>query len=144
MLFCFSYNTARKLILFLFPFQLIGISISIATALATADGSDAKQRAKATTAKPTTTPKVVESGNAKAAAKTLVKPGTTAREAKTLKTSAAITNASDKRGKRTLFDFENAGYLYPEIASRRAGYENNGQAYYPQSGYYNGQEAIGE
>nr|XP_014102882.1 uncharacterized protein LOC106627298 [Bactrocera oleae] len=123
---------------------LIGISISIATALATADGSDAKQRAKATTAKPTTTPKVVESGNAKAAAKTLVKPGTTASEAKTLKTSAAITNASDKRGKRTLFDFENAGYLYPEIASRRAGYENNGQAYYPQSGYYNGQEAIAQ
>ncbi|XP_018796095.1 PREDICTED: putative mediator of RNA polymerase II transcription subunit 26 isoform X1 [Bactrocera latifrons] len=124
---------------------LIGISISIATALAAPDGPDAKQRAKATTtAKTTGTPKAVESGNAKTAAKTLAKPATVARESKALKTSTSTTNASDKRGKRTLYDFENAGYLYPEIASRRAGYENDGQAYYPQSGYYNGQDAIAQ
>ncbi|XP_011196571.2 uncharacterized protein LOC105221360 [Zeugodacus cucurbitae] len=126
---------------------LIGISISIASALATADGSDAKQRAKASTVKSTTNTKVAESENTKAATKTLAKPATIvkpAREAKVLKSSAGTTNTNDKRGKRTLYDFENAGFLYPEIASRRAGYENDGQAYYPQSGYYNGQSAIAQ
>lgn len=126
---------------------MIGFSISIATALAIADGPDAKQRAKATSTKAvksTTATKALESGNVKAAAKTIANPATAASEAKALKTLAATTNTNDKRGKRTLYDFENAGYLYPEIASRRAGYENDGQAYYPQSGYYNGQDAIGE
>ncbi|XP_050327339.1 uncharacterized protein LOC126757456 [Bactrocera neohumeralis] len=140
----FNNNSLKKLILTFCLLQLIGISISIATAPATADGPDVKQRAKATTAKTTATPKVVESANAKATAKTLAKPATTGRESKALKTTTSTTNASDKRGKRTLYDFENAGYLYPEIASRRAGYENDGQAYYPQNGYYNGQDAIAQ
>lgn len=133
-------------------FQLIGISISLATALATVDGSDAKVRAKATTVKPATTTKAAEGNKDKATTKTLAKPSTAetaARSAKVLKSPSAgnAATASDKRGKRTLYDFENAGYLYPEIASRRAGYENDGQAYYSQStqsGYYNGQNAIGE
>ncbi|XP_020799031.1 RNA polymerase II degradation factor 1 [Drosophila serrata] len=50
----------------------------------------------------------------------------------------------DNRGKRTLYDFGNPGYLYPEIASRRAGYVDNTASYYPQTGYYNGQNAIAQ
>ncbi|EDV36599.1 uncharacterized protein Dana_GF11866 [Drosophila ananassae] len=50
----------------------------------------------------------------------------------------------DNRGKRTLYDFGNAGYLYPEVASRRTGYVDNTAGYYPQTGFYNGQNAIGQ
>ncbi|XP_036330561.1 daxx-like protein [Rhagoletis pomonella] len=120
---------------------LIGISITLATA-----GTDSKSSKKATTVKPATALKSTGSENGKTATKPTAKTATTASTTrKTLKSSAGGTaDASDKRGKRTLYDFENAGYLYPEIASRRAGYENDGQSYYPQSGYYNGQDAIAQ
>lgn len=61
----------------------------------------------------------------------------TTRQSKALKTPAV---PGENRGKRTLYDFGNAGFLYPEVASRRAGFVDS---YYPQSGYYNGQQAIG-
>lgn len=63
--------------------------------------------------------------------------GSTTRQSKALKTPAV---PGENRGKRTLYDFGNAGFLYPEVASRRAGFVDS---YYPQSGYYNGQQAIG-
>lgn len=63
--------------------------------------------------------------------------GSTTRQSKALKTPVP----GENRGKRTLYDFGNAGYLYPEVASRRAGFVDS---YYPQAGYYNGQQAIGK
>lgn len=52
----------------------------------------------------------------------------------------------ENREKRTLYDFGNAGYLYPQIAARRAGYSplDARSVYSTQEGFYSGQNAIGK
>lgn len=67
-------------------------------------------------------------------------PSSTGRSAKTLKTS----KPGDNRGKRNLYEFGNPSFLYPQIAARRAGFGTESRsAYSSQSGYFNGQNAIG-
>ncbi|ALC41388.1 CG12964 [Drosophila busckii] len=93
---------------------------------------------------------------AAAATTTSSKPKTEASKQTTPTTVAASSTTSTKssrqskqlkpvpgenRDKRTLYDFGNAAYLYPQVASRRAGYVDN---YYPNTGYYNGQQAIAQ
>lgn len=79
-----------------------------------------------------------ETATSKKATPTTAAAATTTRQSKSVKVKPV---PGENRGKRTLYDFGNAGYLYPEVASRRAGYVDS---YYPQAGYYNGQQAIGE
>ncbi|KAH8400823.1 hypothetical protein KR009_001202, partial [Drosophila setifemur] len=123
-----------------FPFDLqlalmllaIGASASSSTTTTTAKPKT-EEKAKADVEKPTKQPS--SSASAAPSSKAPKSTGTT-RQSKALK-------PGENRGKRTLYDFGNAGYLYPEVASRRTGYVDNTASYYPQSGYYNGQNAIG-
>ncbi|XP_030381985.1 uncharacterized protein LOC115629596 [Scaptodrosophila lebanonensis] len=64
--------------------------------------------------------------------------------AATRQSKALKPTAGENRGKRTLYDFGNAGYLYRDVANRRAGYVDSGSSYYPQAGFYNGQNAIAQ
>ncbi|KAH8275592.1 hypothetical protein KR026_011331, partial [Drosophila bipectinata] len=92
-----------------------------------------------TTTTTTAKPKTEEKSKVEAEKPTKEPTSTTkaTRQSKALK-------PGDNRGKRTLYDFGNAGYLYPEVASRRTGYVDNTAGYYPQTGFYNGQNAIGQ
>ncbi|XP_034480163.1 putative mediator of RNA polymerase II transcription subunit 26 [Drosophila innubila] len=102
-----------------------GATVAATAAATTKPKSDVKSKTEPaipSTKKPTTGAKATTT--------------TTTRQSKALKAVPG-----ENRGKRTLYDFGNAGYLYPEVASRRAGYVDN---YYTQSGYYNGQQAIAQ
>ncbi|XP_067631540.1 uncharacterized protein [Eurosta solidaginis] len=131
---------------------LIVISISLATALATAVKESKTRQKKTATVKPTITAKTTEKSSTSIEKGAYKKSGVNTTTTTSLKHSgkpakpetAEATTGKDKRGKRTLYDFGNAGYLYPQIASRRAGYDSEGQSYYPQQGYYNGQDAVAQ
>lgn len=84
-----------------------------------------------------TTSKPAKSSSAAAATTS----STSGRSAKSLKSS----KPGENRGKRTLYDFNNPTYLYSQVAARRAGYDTEPRsAYSTQSGYFNGQNAIGK
>ncbi|XP_017149973.1 mastermind-like protein 2 [Drosophila miranda] len=107
--------------------------------------------AKTTTIASTTTAKPKSGSKPKAEAEKptkqpspSAKPSSTAATTRQSKALKAPENPGENRGKRTLFDFGNAGYLYPEVASRRSGYVDNTASYYPQTGYYSGQNAIAQ
>jgi len=104
------------------------VAVASATTKPKSDSKSKTEPAIPSTKKPTPT----TSGSTPSTATTK----TATRQSKALKSVPG-----ENRGKRTLYDFGNAGYLYPEVASRRAGYVDN---YYPQTGYYNGQQAIGK
>ncbi|XP_017027844.1 serine/threonine-protein kinase Wnk [Drosophila kikkawai] len=115
-----------------------------ATATASSSSTTAKPKTetkplKAEPEKPTATKQTLPSSapSSKATTTKSSSSGSTTRQSKALR-------PGDNRGKRTLYDFGNPGYLYPEIASRRAGYVDNTASYYPQTGYYNGQNAIAQ
>ncbi|KAI8127444.1 hypothetical protein FF38_01771 [Lucilia cuprina] len=115
---------------------LIGILISLAAATASSKNDHVNKKSKPTE-KPAT-------GDAKTIAKP-AKSSTTAtstgRSAKSLKS----VKPGENRGKRTLYDFNNPSFLYPQIAARRAGYGSESRsAYSTQSGYFNGQNAIAQ
>ena len=143
-----------KHFLIFFCLQLIGIFISLATALTTVDKADAtqtKETAKKTsptkaTVAPTKEDKKSTSSQSQKEATIKNASKKTELRAGALKSAG---KAGENRGKRTLHDFGNPGYLYQQVAARRAGYEaandaSAGNSYYPQqNGYYNGQNAIG-
>lgn len=118
---------------FLFNLQLALTLLAIGV-VAAASSSTTSTTTPTTTAKP----KTEEKSKVEAEKPTKEPTSTTkaTRQSKALK-------PGDNRGKRTLYDFGNAGYLYPEVASRRTGYVDNTAGYYPQTGFYNGQNAIG-
>uniref|UniRef100_A0A1I8Q9K3 Uncharacterized protein n=1 Tax=Stomoxys calcitrans TaxID=35570 RepID=A0A1I8Q9K3_STOCA len=113
---------------------LIGILISLTAATASGKNDNSNKKgsekvvASAVAAKKekSTAPTVAESSAA---------PLTSVRSAKSLKS----TKPGDNRGKRTLYDFGNAGFLYPQVAARRGGYSPDPRAAYStQPGYFNG------
>ncbi|XP_017079317.1 putative mediator of RNA polymerase II transcription subunit 26 [Drosophila eugracilis] len=123
------------------PF-LLALTLLVIGAIATASSSSStstttsvKPKTETKSEKPTKQPSASASPSSKAT--TTTSTTSTTRQSKALK-------PGDNRGKRTLYDFGNAGYLYPEVASRRAGYVDNTASYYPQTGYYNGQNAIAQ
>ncbi|XP_065369104.1 uncharacterized protein LOC135961530 [Calliphora vicina] len=115
--------------------QLIGILISLAAASAPSKTDNSNKKSKATE-KPVVSDAKTTSKPAKSSA-----TSSTGRSAKSLKT----TKPGENRGKRTLYDFNNPSFLYPQIAARRAGYgPESRSAYSTQSGYFNGQNAIAQ
>ncbi|KAH8277928.1 hypothetical protein KR018_010369, partial [Drosophila ironensis] len=121
----------------LFNFQLALTLLAIGAAAASSSTTTTttakpktEEKSKVEPEKPTKQPAPSPSPSASPSSKTT-------RQSKSLK-------PGDNRGKRTLYDFGNAGYLYPEVASRRTGYVDNTAGYYPQTGYYNGQNAIAQ
>ncbi|KAH8290486.1 hypothetical protein KR054_003544, partial [Drosophila jambulina] len=133
---------------FLFNLQL-ALTLLVIGATATASSSS-----PSTTAKPKSETKPTKSEPEKHAAATKQTLPSSAPSSKATTTKSSSSGSTtrqskalrpgDNRGKRTLYDFGNPGYLYPEIASRRAGYVDNTASYYPQTGYYNGQNAIAQ
>ncbi|XP_037714572.1 putative mediator of RNA polymerase II transcription subunit 12 [Drosophila subpulchrella] len=125
------------------PF-LLALALLVIGATATASSSSSST-STTTSAKPKTEAKPKAEPE-----KPTKQPSPSASPASKATTSTSTTHQSktvkpgENRGKRTLYDFGNAGYLYPEIASRRAGYVDNTASYYPQTGYYNGQNAIAQ
>ncbi|XP_075167146.1 uncharacterized protein LOC142239252 [Haematobia irritans] len=108
---------------------LIGILISLTAATASSKNDKSKKSAEKVVASVETEKKE------KAAISTTTESSTTARSAKALKQS----KPGENRGKRTLYDFGNAGYLYPQVAARRGGYSPDPRtAYATQPGYFNG------
>ncbi|XP_016972569.1 mediator of RNA polymerase II transcription subunit 15 [Drosophila rhopaloa] len=113
-------------------------------------GATAKASSSSTTTSTTTSAKPKTETKPKAEPEKATKqpspsasPASKATTTSTTRQSKAL-KPGENRGKRTLYDFGNAGYLYPEVASRRAGYVDNSASYYPQTGYYNGQNAIAQ
>ncbi|KAH8253662.1 hypothetical protein KR032_006393, partial [Drosophila birchii] len=121
---------------------VIGVTASASSSSTTAKPKSETKPTKSEPEKPTTATKQTQPSSAPSSKATTTKSSssgvsTTTRQSKALR-------PGDNRGKRTLYDFGNPGYLYPEIASRRAGYVDNTASYYPQTGYYNGQNAIAQ
>lgn len=119
---------------------MIGILISLTAATASSknDNSNKKTTVKPLAPEAKTTSKPAKSSSSSAAATT---SSTSGRSAKSLKSS----KPGENRGKRTLYDFNNPTYLYSQVAARRVGYDTEPRsAYSTQSGYFNGQNAIGK
>lgn len=111
-------------------FQLIGILISLAAATASSNDDNSKKAASGGAEKKSDKAVAVKAAESSTSTST-----TNSRTAKSLKSS----KPGDNRGKRTLYDFGNAGYLYPQIAARRGGYSPDARAAYnTQPGYFNG------
>lgn len=109
-------------------FQLIGILISLAAATASSNDDNSKKAASGGAEKKSDKVAAVKAAESSTST-------TNSRTAKSLKSS----KPGDNRGKRTLYDFGNAGYLYPQIAARRGGYSPDARAAYnTQPGYFNG------
>ncbi|XP_017125427.1 putative mediator of RNA polymerase II transcription subunit 12 [Drosophila elegans] len=124
---------------------LLALALLVIGATATASSSSSSTTSTTTSAKPK-----IESKPKAEPEKTTKQPSPSASPSSKATTTTSTTRQSkalkpgENRGKRTLYDFGNAGYLYPEVASRRAGYVDNTASYYPQTGYYNGQNAIAQ
>ncbi|XP_068143998.1 uncharacterized protein [Drosophila tropicalis] len=129
----------------LFAVTLVAVGVAAAAAAGNPDAtakpkSDSKPTPTESAKKPTKQP-LPSSSSLPTSASSTSTSTTTTRQSKNLKSVLP----GENRGKRTLYDFGNAGYLYPEVASRRAGYVDNTASYYPtQTGYYNGQNAIAQ
>lgn len=134
-----SYCSSKYLNKFYFPFiQWIGILFFLTTtALTVAEKRETKSKTKVSTTKSASTSKTLEKSSKPTEASSTSARTTT----KTLKSAKSL----DSRGKRTLYDFGNAGFLYPQVAARRAGYSAEPRtSYYPTNGgYFNGENAIG-
>ncbi|XP_033253446.1 RNA-binding protein 33-like [Drosophila miranda] len=120
-----------RILPFLLALTLLAIGAAAAASTTTA---------KSTTIASTTTAKPKSGSKPKADAEKptkqpspSAKPSFTAATTRQSKALKAPVNPGENRGKRTLFDFGNAGYLYPEVASRRSGYVDNTASYYPQT-----------
>ena len=116
---------------------MIGVLITLAAATSPTKSDKTKKVTTTTTAKPAVSDAKT---NSTKPAKTTSSVASSGRNSKVLK----FTKPDENRGKRTLYDFNNAAYLYPQIAARRAGYNPESRsAYSTQSGFFNGQNAIG-
>uniref|UniRef100_A0A1A9ZDZ7 ADF-H domain-containing protein n=1 Tax=Glossina pallidipes TaxID=7398 RepID=A0A1A9ZDZ7_GLOPL len=123
----------------MFGIMWIGILFFLTTtALTVAEKRETKSKTKVSTTKAASTSKTLEKTSKPTEASSTSARTTT----KTLKSAKSL----DSRGKRTLYDFGNAGFLYPQVAARRAGYSAEPRtSYYPtNSGYFNGENAIAQ
>ncbi|SPP75791.1 probable serine/threonine-protein kinase yakA [Drosophila guanche] len=136
----------------LLALALLAIAAVAAASASTTTTAKTKTKTRTSTTTTTTTttttkPKPKSESKIKAEGKKTLpsaKPSSTAATTRQSKALKAALGPGESRGKRTLFDFGNAGYLYPEVASRRSGYVDNTAGYYPQTGYYSGQNAIAQ
>lgn len=116
---------------------MIGVLITLAAATSPTKPDKTKKVTTTTTVKPAVSDAKT---NSTKPAKTSSSSASSGRTSKVLK----FPKSAENRGKRTLYDFNNAAYLYPQIAARRAGYNPESRsAYSTQSGFFNGQNAIG-